>query len=161
MKSLVDLIGKKFGKLTVLNFINDSPRSAWNCICDCGNFAAVRSDRMISGETISCGCMRGKRKNKTSAVKTHPLYNTWRKMKGRCEKKSDKDYLSYGGRGISVCERWSKSFEFFVADMGPKPTQKHSLDRKNNNGNYDPSNCKWSTQSEQNKNQRQRRRTKS
>jgi hypothetical protein len=80
-----------------------------------------------------------------------PLYHTWRTMKRRCENPNDKDY---GGRGIKVCERWRNSYDAFVADMGPKPTPKHSIDRINNDGNYEPSNCRWATMKEQLANRR-------
>lgn len=83
-------------------------------------------------------------------------YVAWIAMKSRCNTKSAKGYDDYGGRGIKVCKRWENSFQNFFEDMGTKPTEKHSLDRINVNGDYEPSNCRWATQSEQNKNRRQK-----
>lgn len=157
-----DLSGMKFGILTAILPVYKN-RIYWQCLCECGNYSVVRNDRLKSGETTSCGCRRGMRPNpieKRERRKNHPLYNTWRKMKRRCTDKNDKDYPLYGERGISVCERWTKSFFAFLEDMGGKPTSKHTLDRIDNNGNYEPLNCKWSTQSEQNRNQRNRRQKK-
>jgi hypothetical protein len=82
----------------------------------------------------------------------HPLYSTWRNMLGRCNNPKDAGYRRYGGRGIKVCKRWTKSFAAFVKDMGPKPSPKHSIDRRNNDGNYKPGNCRWATMKEQQRN---------
>lgn len=92
--------------------------------------------------------------NKTHGMDGTPVYKSWISAKSRCKNENDKDYKNYGGRGIKVCKRWKNSFEKFYKDMGDKPSAEHSLDRINVNGNYEPSNCKWSTIIEQNNNRR-------
>lgn len=90
---------------------------------------------------------------KTTQLKKHPLYNTWCKMKSRCYNPRNIRYAQYGGRGIAVCERWRSSFLLFLNDIGPRPSDKHSLDRIDNSGNYEPSNCRWALPDEQTLNQ--------
>jgi hypothetical protein len=94
------------------------------------------------------------REKKEACDRDHPLYKTWQGMKNRCFSVSNRDYGNYGGRGIMVCDRWKASFHAFVQDMGPKPTKKHTIERLNNDGNYEPSNCCWATKAEQNRNKR-------
>ncbi len=90
----------------------------------------------------------------TSRGQRPSIYNTWRGMKKRCYRAANKDFANYGGRGITVCDRWRQSFAAFASDMGPKPTPAHSIDRINNDGNYEPSNCRWATVAEQHANKR-------
>jgi len=122
----------------------------------CVNIHDVRN-----GHTSSCGCYHSKRQRdpkthgETVGRNNSPEYRAWKAMKGRCYDKNNIGYRNYGGRGISVCERWLHSFVAFLEDMGRKPSPKHSIDRINNDGIYEPSNCKWSTRSEQRRNNRQ------
>jgi hypothetical protein len=150
-------IGEKFGRLTVISYKN---KGHWECLCDCGNTSYVYTGSLRRGFTNSCGCIH--KEQLSARVTKHGLsksneYKILRYMKDRCYNKNNSRYGDYGGRGIKVCERWLHSVENFVADMGKRPSKKHSIDRIDNNGNYDPDNCKWSTVSEQNCNQRIRK----
>jgi len=149
-----DLCDKKFGRLTPIKFSGPDKRSRsslWLCKCDCGNEIITRRSRLINRETTSCGCLRikhGHNMNNKSST-----YNSWASMKQRCKNKNIREYNYYGGRGIKVCDRWLK-FENFLEDMGEKPEIHLELDRINNDGNYEPGNCRWTTRSEQNRNRR-------
>jgi hypothetical protein len=151
----IDLTGQRFGKLIVVKRESSHPithASNFLCKCDCGNLNIIRANSLSMGNTKSCGCYReGFRK--THGKSYSYLYRCWAHMIERCDKILHKSYKNYGGRGISVCAQWY-SFEKFAEDMGERPTPKHSIDRIDNNGNYEPGNCKWSTKSEQNLNKR-------
>lgn len=128
----------------------ENNRRKWLCRCDCGNTKVIRLDALQAGMTLSCGCLHKER------VSTHGLtgtreYRIWSRMKRSCNVKGDKDYPSYGGRGIKICERW-KSFKNFLADMGP--SNGLQIERKNNNKGYSPSNCVWATVTQQARNRR-------
>lgn len=142
--------GSKFGHLTVfaLSKILDK-RSYWNCKCKCGTIKEIRRDNLVSGKTKSCGCYNIS-SHKTHGMKGTSTYKSWGAMKGRCLRKTDHAYNYYGAKGIKVCDRWLK-FENFYIDMGKKPEGK-TLDRINNNGNYELSNCRWADWETQNNN---------
>lgn len=162
MKQKQNFIGQRFGKLLITDFVDMRNRhSRWAAICDCGNTSVAWGSSLKSGHTNSCGCLRvdvgvinGNKRTTHGMTKTS-TYECWKAMRGRCEKTGNIGYKHYGGRGISVCDRWS-SFESFLADMGVAPIGM-SLDRIDVNGNYEPNNCKWSTDSEQCRNKRDNR----
>lgn len=148
-------LGNKYNRLTVIGEVEKQSRKRYlKCVCDCGQQTVVRSDKLKSGHTKSCGCLQRERvRDALSKTKTHGMTNSseyyiWCGMKSRCFNENNKRYKNYGGRGITVCDRWRDSFENFYEDMGPRPSSIHQIDRINNDGNYEPGNCKWRTPSE-------------
>lgn len=127
----------------------------FRCFCN-KEFIAHIVD-VNSGNTKSCGCLNHIPRNKTHGLSRSLIYKTWIKIKSRCHSITDKGYKNYGGRGIKVCERWFNSFENFLLDMGQKPSPLYSIERLNNNGDYEPNNCIWATQKVQARNKRNSR----
>lgn len=153
-----DISGQKFGRLTAIKQLpNDKLNVMWECVCDCGSVIKTRGTALRSGWTQSCGCYRvdqlNKKLAKHSMCKT-PEHTAWTSMKCRCYAPKTVRYKDYGGRGITVCDRWRDSFNNFFEDMGKRPSPIHSLDRIDVNGNYEPTNCRWATQIEQSSNTR-------
>ncbi len=145
----LNLVGQKFTRLTVISFSHSDKKSRtyWNCICDCGNTKIVCGGNLKSGSVKSCKCLH-KEIITMHGMCTASIYIIWKGIIQRCHNPNTKKYYRYGGRGIKVCKRWKNSFINFYKDMGDRPKGK-SIDRINNNGNYSPKNCKWSTQKEQ------------
>lgn len=148
----VDLTGQRFGKLTVIEQVEHHRTSGgyskvqWKCQCDCGNIVTVLADSLKSGNTKACGCesRSGLEKRTTHGKSKDRLYRIWQGMRNRCNLSTNKYYHNYGGRGISVCAEWNDSFEdFYEWAIKNGYNENLTLDRRDNNGNYEPSNCHW------------------
>jgi hypothetical protein len=170
-------VGQRFGRLVVTGspdyrVVRKYPVPFFPVRCDCGTQTVVNGYYLHLGDTTSCGCYRAERvaeglalkhgeANKPTAPIATPEYRAWRGMINRCYQPSSERFSRYGGRGIVVCDRWHHSFENFLADMGRKPSPKHSIDRIDNDGNYEPGNCRWATASEQQRNKSRRKKARS
>ena len=165
MNKRIDISGMRFGNLTAVSFSHtENKHTFWTFVCDCGKSIvamksnAIRKDR----KSISCGCNNKKRMKENNPLATHlksgndqykKTYCSWKKMRDRCYVKTESSYKYYGGKGVSVCERWINSFQNFLDDMGERPEGK-TLDRIDPYGNYEKANCRWASNKEQANNKR-------
>ena len=160
MPGLIELTGQRFGRLTVVGPSSNAQTCAqrlWAVVCDCGERRDVQGSNLRGGSTASCGCLAREVFSKTAARTNYrhgmtysPEWRTWSSMLTRCNNEKSKCYRYYGAKGVSICERW-RSFENFVADVGPRPAGT-TLDRIDNSRGYEPENCRWATIDVQNRN---------
>lgn len=154
---LIDLTGKKFGRLLVIGRASTSRtrEATWLCVCDCGAQHNASGRNLRTSKVTSCGCAQRESRlthGQCPRGRASRTYVSWRAMIERCRNPGAVNFKYYGGRGVSVCPRW-QSFEAFAADMGERPPH-HSLDRIDPNGNYEPANCRWASLEEQARNKR-------
>lgn len=163
MKAL-DLTGARFGRLAVIRRAGSKlGTSTWVCLCDCGQETVARANHLRRGNTRSCGCLQIETRSAVHTKHGELLggkftheYRAWGHIKSRCNNQKHPRYKDYGGRGIKVCERWAASFADFLTDMGRCPPGL-TLDRRDNDGDYEPNNCRWASDSEQSSNRRSSR----
>lgn len=166
MATLIDRTGLRFGLWTVLRrevSRYENRNTMWLCRCDCGKESVVAGVHLKTGASTNCGCVRSRKVAKRNTIhgysargRTIREFNIWCGAKHRCFNPNYVNFASYGGRGITMCERWANSFAAFLGDMGLCPPGR-SLDRINNDGNYEPGNCRWATGSEQARNRCRKR----
>lgn len=155
---LIDRKGEKYGRLVVvdraLNKSATDTNARWLCKCECGKHCVVYGQDLKRGKQVSCGCWNTEKRTSHGMSRTH-VNSVWRQMRDRCNNPKNPSYKNYGGRGIEVCDRWSK-FENFIADMGDRPGG-YTLDRIDNSKGYSPDNCRWATMMQQLNNRRNNR----
>lgn len=152
-----DLTGRQFGRLVALR-PSGSRRSRsieWECACSCGNTKLAGAGELMRGNVRSCGCLAKdmtSKRSRTHGRTNDPTYRSWHAMRARCRYETHVYYQRYGGRGIRVCERWQNSFDNFLQDMGERPGVEYSIERRDSDGNYEPSNCYWMLKARQSRN---------
>lgn len=157
MRALLDLSGLRVGRLIIVGRVNVDGVSKWLCRCDCGAQIYVKTGNLTKQTTKSCGCLNrdlAARRRTTHGMSTLSEYKIWKDIKKRCFNKNSARFEDYGGRGITMYARWKDDFPAFYAHIGPRPTPQHSIERENNDGNYEPGNVVWATRKKQANNTR-------
>ena len=142
-----------FGDWTVLSYagVDKNRNGRWLCACECGTVKVVYTHHLTSGRSQGCGCTKV-----VHGLTGTAEYQAWKNMRKRCYNQENPRYPDYGGRGIKICDRWLNDPAAFLEDMGERPSPDHSIDRRDNDGDYEPSNCRWATRSEQQRNKRRK-----
>lgn len=156
-RRIESVVGQRFHRLTALREVerNSYGRRCFLCICDCGTEHVACLNMLRRGDVKSCGCFKREHNpNLSHGLSRTPEHRSWCSMITRCTNPNNPSYPRYGGRGITICKRWRHSFEAFLADMGPRPTLAHTLDRVDNSKGYSPKNCRWATAAQQVRNRR-------
>jgi len=157
MSARIEMAGMVVGRLTVLELAENDKRhrAQWLCQCSCGTTKVLGGIALRRKAILSCGCLRDEKiaaVRRTHRMTRSPEYHVFSGMVARCENKKNGRYHRYGGRGIKVCSRWRDNFEVFLADMGERPSSKHTIERLDNDGDYEPGNCVWATRKQNDRN---------
>jgi hypothetical protein len=149
MSTELPMVGRTFGRLTVTSAAPSAHRKRrWHCRCSCGGTTIAFQWSLLAGRSNSCGCLKAEELNRRQGHENHgmygsPEYKVWELMKRRCFYPKDRGYRKYGGAGITVCDEWRDSFATFYRDVGPRPSPYHTLERFEEEKDFDPSNCRW------------------